>query len=350
MVQKYTIKDIARLAGVGVGTVSRVINNEPGVKQSTFIKVTKIIEECGYIPNSIARSLKQNSSKLIGIIIKGNSNPFFNEIIEAIESFAKEKKFGIILHYTNSSIYDLDSNLNKDDYNFQYLLDRKVEGIIYLGGFFNKELSEYVKKIRVPLVVANTVLLDNINRDSFSSVTIDNKKSAYNIVDYLCKKGHKKIALIGSNEIDYTYLKRLEGYKEALIHNNIEFDEKIIKHGEYEFKEAYEACIEILNEKNVSAIFAISDIMAIGAARAILENGYRIPEDISLVGFDGLENTNYSYPSITTMEQPKYSLGLESAKLLFARIKNNDLENVHKVLDTKLLEKESVTEAKASTT
>lgn len=343
MVQKYTIKDIARLAGVGVGTVSRVINNEPGVKQSTSIKVLKIIEECGYIPNSIARSLKQNSSKLIGIIIKGNSNPFFNEIIEAIKSVAMKKKFGILLHYTNSSIYDTDSNLNKDDYNFQYLLDRKVEGIIYLGGFFNKELSEYVKKIRIPLVVANTILLNNINRNSFSSVTIDNKKSAFDLVDYLCKKGHKRIALIGSNEIDYTYLERLSGYKEALSKNNIEYDKNIMEYGDYEFKGAYEACKKILKkEPKVSAIFAISDIMAIGAARAILEEGYKIPEDISLAGFDGLENTDYFYPSITTMEQPKYNLGLESAELLFDRIKNNEPETVHKILDTILLEKESV--------
>lgn len=340
MKKRYNLKDIAKIAGVGIGTASRVINNKKGVKEETRKRVLKIIDELDYVPNSVARTLKQNSSKLIGIIIKGKFNPFFGEVIEAIEIIATKAGYGTLLHYTDTI----------ETSSFKYLLDRKIEGLIYLGGYFDKEIAKEVAKLKVPVVAASTVLVEGVDKDGFSSVTIDNMESAYKIIDMLCEKGHKHIGFIGSDEGDYNYLERRKGYIRALEKHNLEFrEEYLLAKGDYTFESGYSGAKELIEKnKKLTAIFAISDMMAIGAARAILEKGYRIPDDISLVGFDGLENSKYYYPSISTMEQPKHNLGAESAKLLFERIEDDEKGKIHIVLNTNFIERESVKDIKKS--
>lgn len=337
MVVRYNLKDIAKLAGVGVGTASRVINNKEGVKAETREKVLSVIEELGYVPNTVARTLKQNSSKQIGVIINGRSNHFFTEVLEAIEVEASKNGYSILIHYVESN------EKSPDQFGFQYMLHRKIEGLIYLGGYFDKDVTEQVAKLKIPVVAGSTVIVEGANRDVFSSVVVNNEESAYELIKYLLAKGHRDIGVIGSDKNDYMYLERLKGYSRALGEYNINFNLDIIEDGRYTFEGGYNACLKVLKKsKKISAIFATSDIMAIGAARALLEKGYKIPEDISIVGYDGLENSKYFFPSITTVSQPKGRLGYESVKTLLCQL-NSDTQKVeHKELETTLIKRESV--------
>ncbi len=337
MVGRYNLKDVAKLAGVGVGTASRVINNKEGVKSETREKVLKVIKELDYVPNTVARTLKQNSSKQIGVIISGRLNYFFTEVLEAIEIEASKNGYSIIIHYIESD------DKKQDEFGFQYMLHRKIEGLIYLGGYFDKNVTEEIAKLKIPVVAGCTVIVEGAKKDVFSSVIVNNEESTYELIKYLLGKNHKNIGVIGSNINDYIYLERLKGYEKALNEYGISINLDIIENGYYTFEGGYNACLKILKKsEDISAIFATSDIMAIGAARALLEKGFDIPKDISLVGYDGLENSKYFFPSITTVLLPKRKIGQESVKTLIGQL-NGDMNKMeHKIFETILIKRESV--------
>jgi LacI family transcriptional regulator len=297
---KYTIKDIAKIAGVGVGTVSRVINNNPSVKAATREKVMKVIEELNFKPNSIARDLKRKKHNIIGILINGFHNPFFDEILIEIDKQLKKENFTSLIQYTE---------LDNFEGAISTLINYDVKGIIYLGG---KSIDK-LEGINIPLVLASTAI-DKSDSDKFHIVTINDEIAAYDSIKYLIDTGCKKIGIIVSNFKDELALKRIKGYKKAIKEANLEY--KIICEGEYSAKGGYESAKKMCLSERPDGIFAISDLMAIGASRYILENGYKIPDDISIMGFDGIEESEYYYPSITTIKQPRRLMGELATKLL----------------------------------
>ncbi|WP_238899420.1 LacI family DNA-binding transcriptional regulator [Clostridium sp. YIM B02500] len=330
------IKDIAKLAQVGVSTVSRVLNNHPDVKESTRQKILEVIKESNYIPNNSARILKQQNTKNIGVLVKGVFNPFFSQMINVIGNIINENGYTMILH----------QNDYKNDQEVETLIafikEKKLQGIICLGGNFADITDDCFKEINVPIVLTSVNTVSKQGKEYYSSVGIDNVKSSYDATSYLIEKGHKKIALIlgEADDIGVSIL-RMQGYKEALEKSKIKIDDELIIVGEYSSRGAYNETLELLKRRNdITAFFALSDIMAIGAAKAILDSGLKIPEDISIIGFDGMDESEYYNPSITTVKQPDKLMATMSINLLISQI-NEKKENQHILLETKLIERDS---------
>jgi len=330
------IKDIAKLAHVGVSTVSRVLNNHPDVKESTREKVLEIIRQSKYIPNNSARILKQNNTKSIGILVKGVFNPFFYQITNIIGKIINENGYTMIMRQNDYNIYqDVDTLI-------AFIKEKRLQGAICLGGNFTEITDDSFKEINVPIVLTSVNTISKQGEMYYSSIGIDNVKGAYDATIYLINKGHKNIALIlgDANDMGVSLL-RLEGYKKALAEEGIYEDNDLILIGQYSSEGAYTATLELLKKrKDITAVFALSDIMAIGAAKAIFDSGLRIPEDVSIVGFDGMDESEFYNPSITTVKQPKKLMAEMSINLLMSLI-NEGIENKHILLDTKLIERDS---------
>lgn len=330
------IKDIAKLAQVGVSTVSRVLNNHPDVKESTRKRVLEIIRESNYIPNNSARILKQHNTKNIGILVKGVFNPFFSQMTNVIGKIINESGYTMIIRQNDYNFYqDVDTLI-------AFVKEKRLQGVICLGGNFIDIDDDSFKEINVPIVLTSVNTVSKQGKIYYSSIGIDDVKEAYDATTYLINKGHKKIALIlgEANEIGVS-LWRLEGYKKALDKEGIDKENDLILIGEYSSKGAYKATLELLKKrKDITAVFALSDIMAIGAAKAVIDSGLRIPEDVSIVGFDGMDESEFYNPSITTVKQPKELMAKMSINLLISSI-NGGIENKHILLDTELIERDS---------
>lgn len=330
------IKDIAKLAGVGVSTVSRVINNHPDVKDDTRKNILKIIKESKYIPNNSARILKQNNTNNIGVLVKGVFNPFFSQITNVIGSIISEKGYTMIIEQNDYNFYqDVDTLI-------AFVNEKRLQGVICLGGNFIDISNDSFSSINVPIVLTSVNTISKKGKDKYSSVGIDNFKSAYEATKYLINRGHENIAIIlgEGNDMGVSWW-RLKGYKKALDDSKINVNDDFIIIGEYSSAGAYKVTKELLEKENlVTAIFALSDIMAIGATKAVFDSGLRVPEDISIIGFDGMDDSEYYNPGITTIKQPKKLIGEISINLLMSLI-SGDKENKHILLDTKLIERES---------
>ena len=330
------IKDIAELAQVGVSTVSRVLNNHPDVKDSTRQNVLEIIKETNYIPNNSARILKQHNTKNIGILVKGVFNPFFSQITNVIGKIINENGYTMIMRQNDYNIYqDVDTLI-------AFVKEKRLQGVICLGGNFTEITDDCFKEINVPIVLTSVNTISKQGEMYYSSIGIDNVKGAYDATTYLINKGHKNIALILGDVNDMgVSLWRLEGYKKALDERGIDKENDLILIGQYSSKGAYVATLELLKKrKDITAVFALSDIMAVGAAKAILDSGLKIPEDVSIVGFDGMDESEFYNPSITTVKQPKKLMAEMSIILLMSLIKG-ETENKHILLETKLIERDS---------
>ncbi|MBV1818224.1 LacI family DNA-binding transcriptional regulator [Anaerosalibacter bizertensis] len=330
-----SIKDIAEIAGVGVSTVSRVLNDHPDVGGKTREKVLEIIEEYNYIPNNSARNLKRSSTNNIGVLVKGIHNPFFSQMIKAVEEEINKKDYSMILHYNEKNSNDIEVAI-------ELIKEKRLKGLICLGGDFDDLENNQLLNLKTPIVLTSINITEEVNKDVFSSVIIENEIAAFEAVDYLCKLGHEKIGLISTGEGDKNVGRlRQEGYKKALKANGIEYNEELISFAHYTFKSGYESMSRLLDKGlGITAVFVTSDIMAIGASKAILSRGLRIPEDISIVGFDGIEYSEYFHPSITTVKQPIEEMGRKSAEILFHLIEDKK-EQQHIVFKTELLKRES---------
>lgn len=330
------ISDIAKLAGVGVGTVSRVLNDHPDVKDETREKILSIIKKSNYIPNNSARNLKKTHTNSIGVLVRGVFNPFFSEMIDEISKKIAKNGYTMILQHNDYSEKEELFNM------ISFVKERKLQGLIYLGCNLAKMDYTTFENIDIPVVLAsvNTVYDDGIN--NFSSIGIENSKEGFNATKYLIDLGHKEIGIVLGDKDDIGISReRFLGYIEALIENKLMFEEEKVVYGGYSSRGAYEGTLELLRKnKNLSAIFCISDIMAIGAAKAIFDSGLKVGEDISIIGFDGMDVAEFNVPSITTVEQPRREMAEMSVELLLNLLKNKT-ENKHIVLGTKLVERES---------
>lgn len=330
------IRDIARISGVGVSTVSRVLNNHPDVKESTRENVLRVIKESNYVPNNSARILKQNNTKNIGVLVKGVFNPFFSELINVIGNKINENKYTMILQQNDYVLEHEVENI------ISFVKEKRLQGIICLGGNFIDLDGDSFKNIDVPVILTSVNTVSPSGRDKYSTVGINNLQSAYDATDYLIKKGHKNIALMIGEENDFCVSWwRYKGYIKALKDNNIEPNDENLIIGDYDSNIAYKVTLDFLKKrKDITAIFAISDIMAMGVAKAVIDSGLTVGKDISIVGFDGMNISRYYNPGITTIKQPMEEMAIKSVEILFDLLKNK-CENQHVLLDTELIERES---------
>lgn len=330
------IRDIAKMSGVGVSTVSRVLNNHPDVKESTRERVLSIIRESNYVPNNSARILKQNNTKNIGVLVKGVFNPFFSELINVIGSKINEFKYTMILQQNDYVLEHEVENI------ISFVKEKRLQGIICLGGNFTDLDEESFKNLDVPVVLTSVNTISPLGRNRYSTVGINNLQSSYDATEYLIKKGHKNIAFMIGEENDFCVSWwRYKGYIKALKDNGIELNDNNLLVGDYDTKKAYEVTINFLKErKDITAIFAISDFMAIGVAKAVIDSGLVVGRDISIIGFDGMDVSCFYNPGITTIKQPKEEMAIKSVEILFDLLKGTG-ENKHILLDTELIERES---------
>ena len=330
------IRDIARLAGVGVSTVSRVINDHPDVKDETREKILKIIKESNYIPNNSARILKKNNTNNIGVLVKGVFNPFFAEMINIIGNRINEAGYTMILQQNDYATEDDVDNL------IAFVKEKRLQGIICLGGNFLNINDESFQFLDIPVVLTSVNTLSKESKSKFSSIGIDNVLAAKASIQYLIDKGHRNIGILlgEKNDVGISGL-RLEGYRKALEENNIPYSEENVFIGDYDYSGAYRVTKEIINNrKDITAIFSISDIMAVGAAKSVIDQGLQVGEDISIMGFDGMDISKYYNPGITTVKQPKKNMANNSIDLLLALLAKKE-EHKHIIFETKIIERES---------
>lgn len=340
---EVTIKDIARICGVGVSTVSRAINDHTDINPETKKRIMEVIKEYHYIPNNSARNLKRQDAKAIAVLVKGIDNSFFSAMIKVLEEEIKEKEYTMVLRHVNFDEDEVDVAIN-------LVKEKRLRGIIFLGGYLVHS-EEKLAQLQVPFILSTTGMVPKgYSRSTYSSVAVDDTKEGYKMVDYLCKKGHRDIAIICARRNDASVGKlRLEGYKKALKDNGITVKEDLILPmradiEDYSLENGYRVTKDFLKRQlPCTAIFAISDILAIGAAKALTEAGYRIPEDISLAGFDGVEIGKYVTPSLTTIKQPVDSIARETARILFDIIAKKG-RHQHYVFDGELVIRESTRE------
>ncbi|MGL5328516.1 MAG: LacI family DNA-binding transcriptional regulator [Peptostreptococcaceae bacterium] len=331
------IRDIAKLAGVGVSTVSRVLNNHPDVKDSTRESILQIVKESNYIPNNSARILKQNNTKNIGVLVKGMFNPFFSEMINIIGCRINDLGYTMIL---KQSYLDEERDI---DVLKGFVKEKRLQGVIALGGNFFDMTKQDVDDINIPLVITSPNNCNKEINDKFSYISIDNENASYEATKFLLNQGHRDIVLMIADSFSEQGLnkERLAGFKRALKDNEIEFDECNLLEGYYRYDLSYDACKNLLSKNDkITAIFATSDNMAIGCAKAIVDMGKIVGRDISIIGFDGMDISEYYNPPISTVKQPKDVMAKKSIDLLFGLI-NKKQEHKHIILDTELVIRKS---------
>ncbi len=334
---QMTIKDIARLAGVSISTVSRVLNNHPDVSEAAKEKVLAVVEEYNYIPNTSARELGKTSSDNIGVVVRGMSNPFYTKIIAEIGDKIERAGYTMVMQQIGSSDDEIMTAARMER-------DKKLLGLIFLGGRLNYS-KEQLSSINVPFVCCTfNNQYGTLDRSDYSSVCIDDNQAAYDAVECLFKEGHKKIAVLLSGPDDGSVSQvRFAGYERALNDFGIDIDEGlIIPINSFSLADAYHGMTEWLKQKRkFDALFCISDGMAMGAMKALREANIKIPEDVAVLAIDGIEASEYTNPVLSTLCQPMEEMGAEAVKLVVDIIKGKK-NHKHIVLPTMLREGESL--------
>jgi LacI family transcriptional regulator len=336
--KSITLKDVAKKAGVGVGTASRVLNNQAHVSEDKRQRVLDAIEELNYQPDAIARSLKTKATHNIGVILNDITNPFYSELFRGLETEAKESEYSIVF---------LDLFLQGDDWIDPVLsfYRSKVDGIVFVGSTVTEDILEACSHYDMPFVYASASLdLPKESAESVYSVDIDNETAAYEATKVLLDYGHKDIALILGSEDDRnsTYYRKI-GFEKAMSEYNVNINQDWVLYGQFSFESGYDAMKTILSGDTIpSVVFAISDLMAIGAAKAIFEANMKIPDDISVMGFDGIQNSMYFYPEIATVKQPRYEMGLLATRKLVDLIKGNKVAETQTILKHEIILRESL--------
>ena len=334
-----TIKDIAKKAGVSPTTVSRVLNNKPDVSDETKKRIQQVIDELNYNPNGIARGLVLDKTHTLGLVIPDISNPFFPEVAKGIEDKAKEAGYSVIFCNT-------DNHTQGEKEAIELMKSKQVDGMIVSLAINdqNKEELDELAAQDFPVVQIDR----KIPESGFPAVVIDNQAAAYKATKYLIDLGHQKIAHISGDLEVKPAQDRLAGFKSALQEAGLSCKEELIREGDYSSQSGYREMKELLDlSEQPTAVFIANDLMALGAYEAVFEAGLKLPEDISIVGYDDIEVASVIRPALTTISQPEYQLGVEAAKLLINNLESNEqLEQEDRILAAELVERNSSTNRK----
>lgn len=314
---RATLKDVAEIAKVSTATVSKIINNKKGgYSKETKEKVLGIIKENGYEANAIARGLATKSSRIIGVLVPDVATTFFIEVLNGIEEVAHKNDYCVVICNTG----------NNGERALQYIKSlsaNQVAGIIYTSSPISEECFEIIRKRKIPCVLALTIS----QKFQVPYVKVDDHQAAYCATQYLIDKGHQKIAMIGGEVGEPTAtIPRLEGYLQALTDYRVEVKENLITFGDFSY-ESGEQCMEQLldQEEQFTAIFAVSDEMAIGALNVAHRRGRRVPEELSIIGYDNSKVSKMSFPPLTTVSQPLYEMGKKVAEKLLKVILDGEV-------------------------
>ncbi|WP_042163372.1 LacI family DNA-binding transcriptional regulator [Paenibacillus gorillae] len=327
------IKDVAKRAGVSVTTVSRVLNGEKYVKDDLKDRVRKAIDELGYSPSHIARSLVRNKTNLIGVIVPDITSSFYSSILSSIERYTSLNDYNLV-------VCNIMEDEDKEYKYLQVFKEMRVEGIIIMHEKLNDETRELIGKLGIPIIFSSVKPVEQ----PFISVIINDFHAAYDAASHLIQLGHKQIAFIGGDMRDVTSgQNRYAGYIQALKDHSIEVVKEYIHFGDYKTPSGYDIMKQLLAcEERPTAVFAVSDDMALGAMNCIHDHGLRVPNDISVMGFDGSQWTELVRPRLTSMEQPIQEMGKETVNVLLKLISGEQtVANADVIFEHKLVVRES---------
>lgn len=319
-----SIKDVAKESGVSVATVSRVINGTATVSEATQTAVLDAIEKLGYKPNLFGKNLRQSKTGIIMVLLSSIANTFCSSVIRSIDKAASAKGYYTMICATNG-------NSEKEDYYVSFAQNGFFDGIIILNSNLTA-MRMAALSAAVPTVQCN----EFVDTVSTPYVSIDNEKAAYDAVSELLSSGAKKVVFYTVENDLISTADRFKGYLRALKSNSIEFDKELVLMGNYGYRNGLCTFEEFLKtKKKFDAVFAVSDRMAAGAVRALVQNGYNVPRDAQVIGFDNTDISYTSTPSITTVSQPHTILGKNAFEQLENLMSGKTAKNIilpHKII------------------
>ena len=328
-----TIKDLAEQTGYSVATISRVLNNHPSVSSKAREQITRAVEQSGFQINVNAKQLKQHAKSIL-VIVKGTSHEMFAEMVETIQTQIDKTQYPLHVDY-------MDEDSNEVLRAIQLSREKKPLGILFLGGNTRNFLKDF-DKIDVPCVLVSNNA-SSLPFSNLSSVTTDDHQAARCAMDSLIAMGHRKFVIVGGDrEISDISRLRYEGCLQALRNNGIEFDEELDYQGvRFSYQDGFDATQQLIARgRKFTALFAVADVMAIGAIRALHNNGLRVPQDVSVIGFDGLMLGSFMVPQLSTVVQSVRQMAQRSVEILMDRIENGGTA-CHETVTYSLLQRES---------
>ena len=327
-----TIRDVARIAGVSTATVSRVINSPGNVGPKTRERVYRAMEVCRYKYNALARSFATNHSHTFGVIVPTITNPIFAESTRGVQDFANERGYQVIL---GNSDYQYEKEVKM----VEVLRERQVEGLIITTTNLKGKILKSLLDDDFPFVL----LYSTVRRGPMSAVGVDNFLGGYRATEHLIHQNHHRIAMLaGGFSFSDRSFHRWHGYKKCLNDHHIPYDSDLVLQTKYSLVNGREGIKSFLSLKNSpTAIFCSNDFLALGAMEGAREAGINLPDDLSIVGFDDMEIASFVTPSLTTIRQPAYELGKLGTEALIYLICNKTDKPVHKILETRLIIRES---------
>lgn len=326
------IRDVARLAGVSVATVSRALSNPEKVSPESLEKVHNAIAQVGYRPNMLARNFRSARAYAVVVLVPDIANPFYSLFIRALEDRAQQKGYAVLLGDTRGTPE------REMDY-IRRVETRLADGIVQLRPSSEKSQNNIPPDI--PCVNAC-----GCEYTTGPAIRIDNRAAAKTMVNYLISLGHKRIGVLSGLKDNPHAIDRLEGYKEAIAEAGIPFEKDLIAEGDFTMWSGLNAAFQFCNMKNrPTAIFSMNDEMAIGAMQTFKNQGIRIPEDMSVTGFDDIAYAKYSDPSLTTISQPAEEMGKMAMDMLLKVIEGEPLSQRECVLPTEFIIRKSTAPA-----
>lgn len=331
------IKDVAEHAKVSITTVSHVVNGTRFVSESNRLRVAEAVHALGYVPSAIARSLKNNSTRTLGVIIPNNSNPYFAEIVRSVEARCFAAKYNLILCNSN------DDPVRQASY-LRVLAEKRIDGLVLVATGSEAVVRATLGDIKIPLVLLDRDVAGLANCDL---VEVNHTIGGEIATRHLLELGHRRVACISGPPGLSPSSQRRAGWAQALDAQSIEHKETDLARGDFTPQSGYLAMQILLKRKPYpTAIFVCNDLMAFGALTAAREAGLRVPEDLSIVGFDDIELAAFSSPSLTTVVQPKTEIGTLAAQMLLERVAAEGGEPRRVLLDPQLKIRTSTTRAK----
>ncbi|MCS1350112.1 catabolite control protein A [Mechercharimyces sp. CAU 1602] len=330
--ETITIYDVAREANVSMATVSRVVNGNPNVKPTTRKKVLETIRTLGYRPNAVARGLASKRTTTVGVVIPDISRSFFSEITRGIEDIANMYHYNIIL---------CNSDLKKDKelQLIEALLEKQVDGLLFMGSEVTDDHRDIFTGSQVPIVLAAT----QDEKNGWPSVNIDHRIAAQEATELLLAEGHEQVAIIGGPLTESTSgMPRYQGYREALAQSQLPFVESLVRIGQYDYASGWEAMNSLLDaHPELSAAFVANDEMAVGAIHAVQDRGGKVPEDVSVIGFNNTPLSSQVRPRLSTVAVPMYDIGAVAMRLLTKFMNDEEVIEKQVILPHRLEMRES---------
>ncbi|GAB0110524.1 LacI family DNA-binding transcriptional regulator [Pseudoalteromonas distincta] len=336
--KKVTINSVASHAGVSKKTVSRVLNNEPNVSASTREKVLAVFKELDYTPNPIARGLAQNRSFIIGCLYDNPSKSYITRVQTGALAACKENNYNLLIHPCEFRGEELINNVD------QLLQTSRLDGIVLTPPFGDfPELADFLKSKKIPYArVASAVLQD----DSIS-VRSNDEQGAFEITEHLIKLGHKSIAFIKGHPDHSATQQRFKGYRRSLSSHGIEFDERLVEEGNFSYHSGVDSARSILDlSPRPTAVFASNDYMAAAVLKLATQRQLKVPDDISIAGFDNAPIARHIWPGLTTIAQPVEEMTKQAVTQLILHISQPQEQPYQITLESQLITRESTSAVK----